>query len=336
MWCLGNELDGPWQLGHKTADEYGRLAAETARAMRMVDADLELVACGSSYSGMPTFGEWEATVLDHTYDQVDLISLHAYYQQRDGDLESFLASSMDMESFIESVIATADHIGAENGSRKRIDLSFDEWNVWYVSRYQEAGPPRDWPVAPPLLEDVYNVADAVVVGSLLITLLRHSDRVAAACQAQLVNAIAPIHTEPRGPTWRQTTFYPFAQAAGLARGQVLRVEPRSPTYRNARFGDTPVVDAVATHDDETGQLVVMAVNRSVDESVVLSIALRAFATHRVVEHLTLADPHLDAVNTKNDPLRVVPRPAGDPQYGDGTVEVVLPAVSWNVIRLQEG
>lgn len=149
LWCLGNEMDGPWQTGHKTAEEYGRLAAETARAMRQIDKDVELVACGSSGQGMDTFAEWEATVLQETYDLVDHISLHAYYEEHDGDRDSFLASAVDMESFIENVVATCDHVGARLKSKKKINLSFDEWNVWYMSRTDAEVSALDWPEAPP-------------------------------------------------------------------------------------------------------------------------------------------------------------------------------------------
>jgi alpha-N-arabinofuranosidase len=131
FWCLGNEMDGPWQLGHKTAREYGRIAAETARGMRQMFPDLTLVACGSSSSGMPTFGEWEREVLEEAYDQVDMISAHAYYREQDGDLGSFLASAQDMDHFVASVVATADAVGAARKSAKKIAISFDEWNVWY-------------------------------------------------------------------------------------------------------------------------------------------------------------------------------------------------------------
>lgn len=333
LWCLGNELDGPWQLGHKTAHEYGRLAAETARGMRMIDPTLELVACGSSYSGMPTFGQWEETVLDLVYDQVDYISLHAYYEEKDDDLPDFLASSMDMDSFITEVAQIADEVGRRKGSSKRIDLSFDEWNVWYVSRFQEEGPPDDWPQAPHLIEDTYNVADAVVVGSLLITLLRNNDRVAAACQAQLVNAIAPIRTEPGGPAWRQTIFHPFALTARHARGDVLIAEIETPTYENARFGEVPFVDAVATHDPETGELSLFVVNRSLDQTVSLAISTAGFPDHRVSEHLVVTDDDLRASNTRSEPDRVAPRPVGEPTYGDGAIEMDLSPVSWHVIRL---
>ncbi len=99
VWCLGNEMDGPWQIGHKTAHEYGRLAAETAKVMKWVDPSIELVACGSSNRGMRTFPEWEATVLEHTYEYVDYISLHTYYGNRENDLGNFLAKSLDMDEF---------------------------------------------------------------------------------------------------------------------------------------------------------------------------------------------------------------------------------------------
>ena len=255
MWCLGNEMDGPWQIGHKTAQEYGRLAAETARAMRMIDPDIELVACGSSGVAIPTFGEWEHVVLTEAYDQVDYISAHAYYHEEDGDLGSFLASAVDMDHFVDSVTATADAVRAHKKLDKRIHISFDEWNVWYQDR-AESQPPTgaDWPVAPVLLEDRYNVADAVVVGNLLISLLRHTDRVHAASLAQLVNVIAPIMTEPGGRSWRQTIFHPFAQASTYAVGDVLQVAIDAPLYETAKFGAVPVADAVATWDATTHSL----------------------------------------------------------------------------------
>ena len=234
MWCLGNEMDGPWQLGHGTPREYGRLAVKTARAMRQLDPGLELVVCGSSSAQMPLFGEWERIVLEETYDEVDYISCHAYYEPIDGDYGSFLASAVNMDRFIESVVATADHVKALRGSEKTINISFDEWNVWYHSRYAEVDritDPHTWPVAPRLLEDVYSVVDAVVFGSLLISLIRHADRVTSASLAQLVNVIAPIMTEPGGPAWRQATFFPFALASRLARGVTLELKLDCPTLR---------------------------------------------------------------------------------------------------------
>ena len=337
MWCLGNEMDGPWQIGHKTAHEYGRLAAETARAMRMIDPDLELVVCGSSGSGMPTFGAWEHTVLTESYEHVDHVSAHAYYYEEDGDLASFLASAVDMDRFVDAVAATADAVRAAGKHTKRIHISFDEWNVWYQKR-AESRPPSgdDWPVAPVLLEDRYNVADAVVVGNLLISLLRHTDRVHAASLAQLVNVIAPIMTEPGGRSWRQTTFHPFALTARYAAGEVLRLAIDAPVQETATFGPVQVLDAVATHDAASGSVVVLAVNRSLTQDVALDVDLRGFPGLRVVEAQTLSNPdHLWSA-TADDATSVLPRPNPTAATADGHARMTLPPVSWSMLRLERG
>jgi alpha-N-arabinofuranosidase len=333
MFCLGNELDGPWQTGHKTAHEYGRLAMETARALRSAEPGLELVACGSSSSSMPTFAAWEAEVLELTYDAVDYISAHAYYEPVGGDLGSFLASAVDMDHFVNSVVATADSVGARLKTAKRLMISFDEWNVWYQSAF-EAKRATDWQVAPRVIEDSYHVADAVVVGSLLIALLRHSDRVTAACQAQLVNVIAPIRTEPDGPAWRQTIFHPFALTARLARGEVLRVEIQSPGYPTERFGTVPVLDAVATHDPRTGEITVFAVNRHLGDALDLTVSVAGFGRPMsVAEAWTLSDEDLYATNTVDHPDRVVPIRTERATLTGGVLSATLPPVSWSAIRL---
>ncbi len=330
MWCLGNEMDGPWQLGHKTAGEYGRLAAETARAMRQFDQSLELVACGSSNRAMPTFGAWEAVVLEETYDVVDFISAHAYYEIEGEDLGSFLASSTDMDGFINDVVATADHVGAKLSRTKKINISFDEWNVWYNSKWE---PLQEWAVAPRISEDAYTVADAVVVGSLLVTLLRHSDRVTSACQAQLVNSLGAIRSEPAGPAWRQSVFHPFAQAARLAQGAVLRSVIRTPNYQTARYGEVPVIDAVGTYDEETGELAVFVVNRHPSDEMTLDVELRAFPGSRLEAATVLADSDWRATNTQHDPERVAPRSHPDAEVSGTRLRAVLPPVSWNVFRV---
>ncbi|MFC7494941.1 MULTISPECIES: alpha-N-arabinofuranosidase [unclassified Nocardioides] len=335
VWCLGNELDGPWQIGQKTAAEYGRLAVQTAHAMRRVDPRIELVACGSSGPHMPTFGEWEATVLAECYDAVDHISLHHYLDPTHRSPAEHLASPVELDRAIADVIATADHVGARLKSRHRLRVAVDEWNVW---RHAEFGGEAslDWAENRPLIEDTYDVTDAVVVGGLLLTLLRHADRVGIACQAQLVNVIAPIRTEPGGPAWRQTTFHPFAQAARHARGDVLRVEPVVPTYDTAAHGDVPLVDAVATHDEDTGALTLLAVNRSTSEPVDLTALVRGFPGHRVVEATTIAPrpgAGIETVNTAAAPDAVAPVANPDVRLEDGTLSARLPAVSWNVIRL---
>ena len=205
--------------------------------MKWVDPSIELAACGSSGRNMPTFGSWEDTVLEHTFDHVEYISLHTYINNYAGDTAAFLASPDLMDRFIEEVAAIADAVAARRRSDKRIWLSFDEWNVWYrTRRTPEVRVRPGWPVAPPILEEIYNVEDALVFGGMCIALLNHADRVKAACLAQLVNAIAPIMTQTGGPAWRQTIFWPFAQFSNLGRGRVLRAQIDSPTYA-ARYYD---------------------------------------------------------------------------------------------------
>ncbi|MFF2631668.1 alpha-N-arabinofuranosidase [Microbacterium sp. NPDC058021] len=336
MWCLGNEMDGPWQLGHRSADDYGKLAAQTAKGMRQLDPDIQLVVCGSSSAHMPTFGEWERVVLTHTYNDVDLISCHAYYEERGGDLGSFLASAVDMDGFIETVVATADHVKAVKGSDKRIDISFDEWNVWYIDRFHGVDKIEgidNWPVAPRLLEDVYSVADAVVFGSLMISLLKHADRVTSASLAQLVNVIAPIMTEPGGPAWRQTTFFPFSLTSRLARGEALRVKLASPEYTTAVYGEVPLVDAVATHDAASGDSALFLVNRSLTEAITVTADIAALGATGILETHTLTDDDVNAKNTLEDPEHVAPRENTSAAISDGILTITLPPVSWTAVAL---
>ena len=332
LWCLGNEMDGPWQIGHKTAHEYGRLAKETARAMRLVDPRIELVACGSSNSRMPTFGTWEATVLAECYDEVDYISMHTYYEERNGDRDSFLACAVDMDHFIDDVVATADHVRAVGRHKKRINISFDEWNVWYISKF--AGEKNlDWEQHPRLIEDTYSVTDAVVVGTLLNSLLRHADRVSIACLAQLVNVIAPIRSEPGGSAWRQTIYHPFALTSQYGRGTVLRLEPTAPVHDTAWQGEVPVLDPLAVLDEESGAVTLFAVNRDQTTPIALDVDLRGLAAVTTAEHTTLADADPDAVNSADDPDRVLPQRQDDVRVDGGRLQVVLPPLSWNMVRL---
>ena len=333
MWCLGNEMDGPWQVGQKTATEYGRLAAETGKAMRRIDPSIELVACGSSNERMPTFGAWEAETLEHCYDVVDFISLHAYFEQHGDDRLGFLASAVIMDRFIDGVVATADHIGAKRRSSRKLQLSFDEWNVWHESRF--VGQDNlEWAQSPRLIEDEYTVEDAVVLGSLLMSLLRHGDRVTSACLAQLVNVIAPIRTEPDTSAWRQTIFYPFALTARHARGQILRVEvSSSKTLNSSALGDVPALDVLATHDDESGEITVFAVNRDQAGAADLTLRLAMDGSHQVIEHLVIGGTDLQATNSKAFPNRVAPRSSTGHDLTEGSLSLQLPPVSWSMIRL---
>ncbi|UPO87364.1 alpha-N-arabinofuranosidase [Niallia sp. Man26] len=330
-WCLGNEMDGPWQIGHKTAAEYGRIAQEAAKVMKWVDPNIELVACGSSNRNMPTFAEWEATVLDHTYDHVEYISLHQYYGNHDNDISNYLALSLEMDDFISSVISIADYIKAKKRSKKKIHLSFDEWNVWYHSREADKLI-EPWTVAPPQLEDIYNFEDALLVGCMLITMLKHADRVKIACLAQLVNVIAPIMTEENGPAWKQTIFYPYMHTSVYGRGVALNPVISSPKYDSKDFTDVPTLESTAVYNEENEELTIFAVNRDLQEGLLLECDLRSFEGYKVIEHIVLENDDIKQTNSATAEA-VKPHTNGDAAISGGQLAAMLPKLSWNVIRL---
>ena len=332
LWCLGNEMDGPWQIGQKTAYEYGRSANEAAKVMKWVDPSIEVVACGSSAYDMPSFGAWELEMLDQCYENVDYVSLHRYYQNLTNNTPNFLAKSVDMDAFIKTVVSLCDAIGGKKHSKKKLNLSFDEWNVWYHSSEQDAQILKEnrWGQSLHLLEDVYNFEDALLVGSMLITLLRNSDRVKIACLAQLVNAIAPIMTSESG-CWAQTIYWPFMHVSLYGRGTALRPIVSSPLYSSADFDDVPLLDAVAVLDDE-GSLTVFAVNRSSENDILLTCDLRAFQNLKFKEHIVLHHDDVKAINTEDAANTVAPiiRPGSDAENGYFNVQV--PYLSWNVLK----
>lgn len=332
-WCLGNEMDGPWQIGHKTAAEYGRLAQESAKVMKWVDPSIELVACGSSNIAMPTFPEWEATVLDHTYEHVEYLSMHQYYGNRDDDTPTFLARSLEMDDFIRTLIATCDYVKAKKRSKKKMLLSFDEWNVWFHSN--EADSKMDpWSIAPPQLEDVYNHEDALLVGCMLISMLKHADRVKMACLAQLVNVIAPIMTSNNGGAWRQTIFYPYMHTSVYGRGKALVPLIHSPKYDSKEITDVPYLESVAVHNEELGEVTIFAVNRHLESELLLEVDLRSFGTCTLIGHTVMESDDLKAVNTEQQPDRVKPHNSGSAVVDGAKVTASLAKASWNVIRLK--
>jgi alpha-N-arabinofuranosidase len=285
---------------------------------------------------MPTFGSWEETVLDLAWDVADHVSLHSYYDPADyGSVGDFLACSLDLERMIETVSAICDSTAARKGSPRRIGLAVDEWNVWHMAEHrarEDQDATTTFRRAPALAEDEQDLADALVVGCLLITLLRHADRVRIACLAQLVNVIAPIRTVGGGPAWRQTSFYPFADVTRLGRGTVLRLELDGPTYEVSGEGAIPAIEAVAVHDTTGGSVTVFAVNR-LDRPLALEATLRDLDELAVAEHRVLAGPDLRASNTASNPDRVLPSRSTGAVVDAGRLGASLPARSWNVIRL---
>lgn len=320
-WCLGNEMDGPWQICAKTAYEYARLANETAKLMKWVDDSIELVACGSSVPTNATFGEWERTVLRECYDNIDYLSLHNYFGNRDGDTKSFLAQSLEMERFIKTVVGICDEIKAEKKSDKTLNISFDEWNVWFHSNDADKEIPK-WQIAPPLLEDIYTFEDALVVGCLLNTLLKNADRVKIACLAQLVNVIAPIMTETGGRVFKQTIFYPFMYASKYGRGISLDIACECDKYDTKDIKEIPYVDVSATYNKDKEQIAVFMINRSMDEDVSVDLAIPSGFT--LSEHVALECDDMNAVNSFDcESVAPINKELSD--------KVILTKHSWNML-----
>jgi alpha-N-arabinofuranosidase len=336
-WCLGNEMDGPWQVGHKTAHEYGRLAAETGKAMRMFDKSLELIVCGSSHSNMPTYPEWERIVLEHTYEVADHISLHMYFANREHDTAEYLAQSVKLDRYIGTVASTINLVKANKRSKRDVHISFDEWNVWYHSNKQDRAildGGEGWPHAPRLLEDIYNFEDVLQVGLILNTFIRRSDVVKIACIAQLVNVIAPIMTDPQGGAWRQTIYWPYYFASVFGRGTALNLAVEVPGHDTEIADDVGHVDVSGVRGED-GTLTFFAVNRHPTETIELALSVEGFdGAPRLIDHQVITHPDLRAVNTAENPDNVSPKPGSGAKVQDGVLHANLPPHSWQMVRIR--
>lgn len=338
LWCLGNEMDGPWQIGHRNAHEYGTLAMQAAKIMKDIDPSIELVACGSAGTTLPTFGTWDATVVDECFKYIDYLSVHTYFDNRcvsESDTENFLASSLKFEEQINSVIAACDYISGKNKSSKRINLSIDEWNVVYRPHGKI---PKDarWTKAPHEIEDVYNLEDALLVGNILISMLNHADRVKIACIAQLVNVIAPIMTSDTS-AWRQTIFFPFSNCSKYAKGTVLKNIVECERYDSKQFTDVPYVSSAVVYNEEAESIVIFVVNKDLHEDATLTVDLRQFEKLKIDKQIVLNHNDIKAVNTENDPNNVHERECSEyASIDNGVLSTVLEKHSWNVILLSKG
>jgi alpha-N-arabinofuranosidase len=334
LWCLGNEMDGPWQIGQKTAVEYGRTASEVAKALRAFDKGLELVVCGSSKPDMPTYPEWERITLEHTYDAVDYLSLHMYSQNKAGNTAEYLGLSHKLDRYIATIQSVINVVKANKRSKRDVAICFDEWNVWYHSHEQDRAileGMEGWPKAPRLLEDIYNFEDVLQVGLTLNTFIRRADVVKIACIAQIVNVIAPIMTEPGGPAWRQTTYWPFLLTSLHGRGTALQLAVASPTYETEIAGDVPWLDIAGVRDEAAGTVTFFAVNRHPSRPLRAEIALQGFGVPRLLDHQVMAHPDLRAVNDMAEPDRIVPHRGEGVEVEGGTVRLTLPPHSWQML-----
>ncbi len=320
LWCLGNEMDGPWQLGHVPADQYAIRAQQAAKMMKDVDPSLELVVCGSCGVGMPTYMEWDRIVLDYLGDLADHISLHRYVGNRDGDTANYLAVTASVDRQIEEMDAACRFVQAKRRSKKRATLCFDEWNVWYRARGGDGG----GQFAPHLLEEVYNLEDALVVAGFLNSFIRHADTVKIANIAQIVNVIAPIMTQG-DDLLIQSIFYPFEMFSRRREGVALTPLVDGPRYESASYGEVAYIDASAILDGD--RLHVFMTNRHLSEPATVTVHVADRQIEALDNAELLTGPEPQAANTFEQPDLIAVRPLNGARITDGEAMVVLPPLS---------
>lgn len=327
MWCLGNEMDGSWQIGHKTAEEYGRLAAETAKVMKIIDPAVELSVCGSSLNTMETFPQWEETVLEHTYEYVDYISLHQYFAGQEKGTKSFLAQADEMDRYIKDVVSACDFVRAKKRSDHKINISFDEWGVW-AYRAQEVAKQcktNSWELAPEISEMIYTFEDSLLFGGMLLALLKNADRVKIACQSLLTNVSAMIMTEKNGGIWYQPIYYPFTHVANHGKGVVL----------DCRIieGEKEDLDYAAVYNEPDSELVIFAINRDDAKKKYISLEMQGLECRQIIEHVVMESEDPKAVNSLNH-IGVKPHRNGKTEKTGKKADIELPELSWNMIRIE--
>lgn len=330
FWCLGNEMDGPWQAGHVPAEVYAQRAEQAAMVMRGLDRTIQTIACGSSGRHMKTYLEWDRVVLEYCWHCVDYISAHRYSENYRDDSAWFLAEGMEIDRVIEDYAGLLSYVRAVKKSDKSVYLSFDEWNVWYRARsgsHEDGG----WTQAPHLIEEVYNLEDALVVAQYLTSFLRHADVVKVACIAQIVNVIAPLLTGPKG-LLVQSTYHPFRLFSQYAVGTALTPVIQSPTYMAGARGEAPILDAAASHDLEAGTLSVFLVNRDQRNDLLVNIRCSDRRLTEVLSVNVLGGGDVKAENTWDAPNRVTPRQGEAGFTEDGALQVRVPAPGLAVVR----
>ena len=343
-WCLGNEMDTAGQIGHKTAEEYGRLACETAKVMKWVDPEIKLVACGSTGAGMNTFPGWDSTVLQNTYEHVEYISLHSYYwkgsnpawnnwKEKD-DTANYLAKPIEMDRYIKSVISTCDYVKAKKRNKKELYLSFDEWGVLSAEGIAHINDENraKWVCPKPRKYGMFTFEDALVTGSMILNLMNNAGRVKIGCLANFINRL--LNYTKNGPVWKETSFYPFLHASKFGMGTVLQPVIDSPLYDSLDYTDVPKLQSVAVMNEEKNQLTLFAINKDIDNKLILDCELRGFSKYRLLEHIVFDSDDLNAGNTFEKPDCVAPHEVdGSVVIDENRISASLPKASWNVIRL---
>ena len=339
MWCLGNEMDGEWQVGHKTAYEYGRLVHEVAKSMRKFDSSLELIIAGSSSEAMKTYPDWEREILENSYESIDYIALHKYWTNYDKNTTSYLSSSIPLQEYISTVEGTINYIKAKKRSKKQIKISFDEWNPWYHSRDMQTQNFLDknlseWPKAPPLYEDMYNILDTLLVGTVLNTFINNSHIVKIGCMAQLVNVIPAISTIKGGISWAQGIYYPLYFASLYGRGESLQLKIDCPKYSTDIADDVKYIDASGVINNENKELSFFIINRSEKDNIKINFNLKDIHIDNIIDQQIINNEDMYAANTKDKPKTIQPIKSFIAQFTNNQLSANLPFLTYLFVRLK--
>jgi alpha-N-arabinofuranosidase len=331
-WCIGNEMDGPWQIGHLEAEDYAKKAREAAKMMRWHDNSIKLTTCGSSNAIMPTYPEWDRVVLETCWDVIDYHSMHYYANNHANDTDSFLALPVELEDFVDTLEGTLRYAKAKRRSKHDVYLQWDEWNVWYKAHLTK-DVQGEWTEAPHLIEEVYNLEDALLVAEWMNVFLRKSAVIKIACIAQVVNVIAPILTT-RDALLKQSIYYPFMLFSRLAAGNALDVLVKAPQHNTQKFGDVSLLDVSASYDEANGQSAVFIVNRSQTESLPVTLNWQDAVPASVAAAYQLSGTDPKAANSFENPNVVVSKSIAAPAISDKSATLVVPPLSFTALDLR--
>ncbi|MBN2002627.1 MAG: alpha-N-arabinofuranosidase [Anaerolineae bacterium] len=325
-WCVGNEMDGSWQIGHLDASTYGNKALEAAKMMKRQDPGIKTILCGSSNDKMPTYPDWDRVALEIAWEHVDYHSMHYYVGNRDNDTASYLASAVIFERYVDTLEGTLRYVKAKRRSDHDVYLSWDEWQVWYKGDPVQG----NWTEAPHLAEEIYNLEDALVIAQWLNVFLRKSHVLKIACVAQIVNVISWLHTR-RDSLLKQPSYYAFKLVSNLARGEALDVFVKAPTLETKRHGEVPVLDVSASFDAQTQQGAIFLVNRSLTETVVTDIVWQDGKAAQPEKAWQLSGSDPKEANRWDAPEQVIARSIPAPVVEDGHAQISLPPLSFTVL-----
>lgn len=361
VWYLGNEMDGPWQLGswEKDPKGYGITVNEVSKAVKWVDPTIETVVCGSSAPFMDHYPSWEETVLQECYETVDYLSVHHYHIAPPGDYLALLGGSVYYEDFINTEAAVCDVVAAKLRSPKKMMISFDEYGSMMI-------PPKELhpgygphnmaachyvfdPERKHVRHDPDNMPERVFPGgdmihalstaSTLLAFIRHADRVKIAC---MTGGIGALCSSNHDHVWKSASFYAFTQLMKYGRGTSLVTKVDSETFDlpgyfiddNSQYTgkkDVPYIDSATAYDEENGRLSVFVINRSSDTAYPVSLDVNAFEGYVFDQHLELYSEDMDLKNTYENPDAIVPVQSEKASFENGTLQTEVKPLSFNVL-----